>query len=203
MKREDAPNLPPEVQPTGIDEIAAAMLYEGYLLYPYRRTALKNRYRWVFGVLFPGDYSRAAGETEPWVMQTECLLKGEPDAILQVRVRFLHLAAPPAAAMPSPHPAVDETAQREVVVEEEVRHLHGTGREFPLRFPAQAAGRTETGYRPVEGRLELSVRPTEGNVLRLTVRIENHTPVDSRELPDREEVLYKCLISTHTILTLR
>jgi hypothetical protein len=203
MKREDAPDLPSDVQPTAVDEIAAALLYEGYLLYPYRRSALKNRYRWVFGVLVPRDYSRAVGETEPWVMQTECLLKGEPDAILQVRVRFLHLAAPATAPMLSPHPAVDETAQREVVVEEEVRHLHGTGREFPFRFPPQDGDRTENGYRHVEGRLELSVQPTEGNVLRLTVRVENCTPVDSREQPGRGEVLHQCLISTHAILSLR
>jgi hypothetical protein len=61
MKREEAPDLPPDVRPAGIDEIAAALLYEGYLLYPSRVAALKNRCRWVFGVLFPRDYSRADG----------------------------------------------------------------------------------------------------------------------------------------------
>ena len=30
--------------------IADAMLYEGYVLYPYRASSRKNRYRWTFGV---------------------------------------------------------------------------------------------------------------------------------------------------------
>jgi hypothetical protein len=33
--------------------IADAVLYEGYLLYPYRASAGKNQCRWQFGVLGP------------------------------------------------------------------------------------------------------------------------------------------------------
>jgi len=33
--------------------VADAVLYEGYLLYPYRATSMKNRVRWQFGVLGP------------------------------------------------------------------------------------------------------------------------------------------------------
>src|SRR5438270_10528810 len=72
-------------------EIANAVLYEGYLLYPYRRSAIKNRQRWTFGVLYPREYSEANGGIEPWTMQTECLVEGHSDASLDVHVRFLHL----------------------------------------------------------------------------------------------------------------
>jgi len=203
MKRNAVPDPSPGARQPALDEIAAALLYEGYLLYPYRLTALKNRYRWVFGVLFPHDFSLAVGESEPWALQTECLLEGEPDATLRVRVRFLHLATPAAGPVPSPQPAADEAAQREVVVEEKLKNLRGTGREVPFRFPAQSAGGPGARYRLVEGRLQLAVRPAEGDVLRLTVRVENRTPVDSREQPDREQALHECLISTHTVLSLR
>jgi hypothetical protein len=74
-----------------VKEIANAVLYEGYLLYPYRQSAIKNRQRWTFGVVYPQDYSRASGEIEPWFMRTECLLKAPADARLDVHVRFLHL----------------------------------------------------------------------------------------------------------------
>ncbi|MBA2393502.1 MAG: hypothetical protein H0V70_12270 [Ktedonobacteraceae bacterium] len=74
-----------------VKEIANAVLYEGYLLYPYRRSAIKNRQRWTFGVVYPQEYSEAQGGTEPWTMQTECLLTGQQDTLLDVRVRFLHL----------------------------------------------------------------------------------------------------------------
>ena len=46
-----------------VDLIARTVLYEGYLLYPYRPSAVKNRQRFTFGVLYPPRYclrSRAA-----------------------------------------------------------------------------------------------------------------------------------------------
>jgi len=74
-----------------IKEIADAVLYEGYLLYPYRQSALKNRTRWTFGVVYPREYSEANGGIDPWTMHTECLVEGDDDTVLDVTVRFLHL----------------------------------------------------------------------------------------------------------------
>src|SRR5436853_7930641 len=75
-----------------VDKIAAAVLYEGYVLYPYR-PSLKNRQRWTFGGLYPQAYSLAHGDTEPWSMQTECLVHGAAGTGLDISVRFLHLVA--------------------------------------------------------------------------------------------------------------
>lgn len=74
-----------------IKEIANAVLYEGYLLYPYRHSAIKNRQRWSIGVVYPKEYSEAQGGTEPWLMQTECLVQGNADTAITIHVRFLHL----------------------------------------------------------------------------------------------------------------
>ena len=75
-----------------VKEIANAVLYEGYLLYPYRQSALKNRTRWTFGVVYPREYSEANGSFDPWTMHTECLVEGRPEDIsLDITVRFLHL----------------------------------------------------------------------------------------------------------------
>ena len=74
-----------------IKEIANAVLYEGYLLYPYRHSAIKNRQRWTIGVVYPREYSEANGSIEPWTMQTECLVTGSADTSLNIYVRFLHL----------------------------------------------------------------------------------------------------------------
>lgn len=75
-----------------VKEIANAVLYEGYLLYPYRQSAIKNRTRWMFGGVYPHAYSEANGGIEPWTMRTECLVEGQPNAIsLDISVRFLHL----------------------------------------------------------------------------------------------------------------
>jgi len=74
-----------------IKEIANAVLYEGYLLYPYRRSAIKNRQRWTIGLVYPRDYSEANGSIEPWSMQTECIIAGSAETSIDVHVRFLHL----------------------------------------------------------------------------------------------------------------
>ena len=44
---------------TTVEQIADAILYEGYILYPYRASALKNGQRWNFGVLYPPEYPAA------------------------------------------------------------------------------------------------------------------------------------------------
>jgi hypothetical protein len=86
----------------GLSEVAAvadAVMYEGYLLYPYRRSSGKNRIRWQFGVLVPPGWAQAhglvdsgvAGSAESSWQQTECLLEAAPTAIVHVRLRFLQL----------------------------------------------------------------------------------------------------------------
>jgi hydrogenase maturation protease len=70
--------------------VADALLYEGYILYPYR-PSVKNRHRWTFGGLYPEAYCRAHGGTDAWSSQTECLVRGGPGTALEAAVRFLHL----------------------------------------------------------------------------------------------------------------
>jgi hydrogenase maturation protease len=71
-------------------KVADAILYEGYLLYPYRASAVKNRQRFNFGVLLPPSYARAQSGSDAWSMRTECLLEGDAPR-LDVRVRFLQM----------------------------------------------------------------------------------------------------------------
>jgi hypothetical protein len=73
-------------------KIADAVLYEGYILYPYRASAIKNRQRFNFGVLMPGDWAAIQQSGETGRMQTECLIEGEAPRI-DVRIRFLQLVA--------------------------------------------------------------------------------------------------------------
>jgi hypothetical protein len=74
-----------------VERIADAILYEGYILYPYRPSSVKNRQRWNFGGLCPRSYSEAQQGTERWRSQTECLITGGDQSSLRVKVRFLHL----------------------------------------------------------------------------------------------------------------
>jgi hypothetical protein len=73
---------------------ADAVLYEGYLLYPYRSTAAKNQVRWQFGVLGPPG-AAAAGTGEEDGLAVSCLLRtATPDddgAAVTVHLRFLQV----------------------------------------------------------------------------------------------------------------
>ncbi len=73
------------------ERVANAVLYEGYILYPYRPSSVKNQQRWNFGGVYPHAYSEAQKGTEAWTMQTECLVTTDADTTLDIRVRFLHL----------------------------------------------------------------------------------------------------------------
>src|ERR1700679_426411 len=72
--------------------VADAVLYEGYLLYPYRATSSKNQVRWQFGVLGP-PAAAGAGVGEESSMRTECLVRPRAMAALRVHLRFLQLQA--------------------------------------------------------------------------------------------------------------
>jgi hypothetical protein len=74
-----------------IDQIVQAVLYEGYILYPYRASSKKNRQRFTFGRVYPERYSAEQNGAEPCAMQTQCLIQAlTPDAAVEVIVRFLH-----------------------------------------------------------------------------------------------------------------
>ena len=73
-----------------VDRIAEAVMYEGYILYPYR-PSIKNHQRWTFGGLFPEDYCQAAWSGDRSTIQTQCPVRGTLETCLTVRVRFLHL----------------------------------------------------------------------------------------------------------------
>jgi hypothetical protein len=73
-----------------VEAVVKAVLYEGYILYPYRASNVKNRQRWTFGGVYPPDYARQE-ESCACRVQTECLIRGGLESVIEVHVRFLHL----------------------------------------------------------------------------------------------------------------
>jgi hydrogenase maturation protease len=74
-----------------IENIVNATLYEGYLLYPYRASSVKNLQRFNFGVLAPKIFSQMQYGTDTWQMQTECLVLADDETTIDVKINFLHL----------------------------------------------------------------------------------------------------------------
>jgi hypothetical protein len=72
--------------------VADAVLYEGYVLFPYRAKSNKSQIRWQFGVIAPKSVSEAdAGER--WFMQTEVLVDAGRESVIDVKLRFLRVQA--------------------------------------------------------------------------------------------------------------
>jgi hypothetical protein len=67
--------------------LANAVMYEGYMLWPYRPSALKNQRRWTFGCVFPPAWT-AAHPDDACLMRTQVLLESDPHAV-EVTVRYL------------------------------------------------------------------------------------------------------------------
>jgi hypothetical protein len=104
-----------------VEAIVKATLYEGYILYPYRPSNVKNQQRWTFGGVYPSNHAAQDGGY-PSCMQTECLVEGDSETEIQAYVRFLHLvrrevgelAAPVAELQTSREPTVTKVASLKV-----------------------------------------------------------------------------------------
>src|SRR4029077_1210018 len=90
-----------------VDRLVAATLYEGYILYPYRPSSVKNQVRWTFGGVHPRSWSEASGGTDPWMVQTECLMRHGDGATVDVHVRFLQLVTRTVARLEPASQALD------------------------------------------------------------------------------------------------
>ncbi|MFH9059644.1 hypothetical protein ACH4GM_00210 [Streptomyces coeruleorubidus] len=144
-----------------VSAVADAVLYEGYLLYPYRRSSAKNRVRWQFGVLFPRDWVEAdgpvlpgvSGSADSWYQHTECLLRIRQPGSASVRVRIRHLQMQRKqveetregrhhaveslrTADGTTHLTFDEAVPREHEVEVPLDELLQGGRTVPVVAPA-------------------------------------------------------------------
>jgi hypothetical protein len=132
--------------------IADAVLYEGYLLWPYTRSALKNQRRWTFGGVFPPAHAREHPD-DPCAMRAQVLLEGEPDDVA-VTVRFLHVV------------------RREDGWEEAVERSFGPG---AFAVPGGA------GREALAGRLGVGVETLADGRRRVTAEVVNETPWDGRD----------------------
>lgn len=207
-------------------QIADAVLFEGYVLYPYRASAPKNRFRWTFGVLGPRAWAEAGG-CEPSWMQTDCLIEHAPTCRVDVRLRFLQNRRRSVERLGGKgyepvevleiddqlHLPWDEGVSRELDFE---ALPCGTPTSIVRRFeiPAaqeverivsragQGAGRLVRRCHRLEGIVQFDVQPLEaqGRTLsRLRIRVENTTTWNEPEAK-REDVLPACLIGTHLLL---
>jgi hypothetical protein len=181
-----------------VRRVADAVLYEGYILYPYRASAQKNRSRWQFGVLMPPAYA-AADPSETTTARAECVFTRDGEPSVDVVVRFLQVQRRTCPGPGAPD-TWDEAVEREVSVTVAGAALFGDGTATPFGIPggeeheATADGDVMRVRRALRG--VVTVRATElpgpWQAARLTVGVTNQTaaglgapdsPVPGRPVP--------------------
>ncbi len=164
-----------------VERIANAILYEGYVLYPYRASSVKNQRRFNFGVLVPPAYAAAEHGTEAFRMQTECLISGGSDSVLDVRVRFLQVL-----------PGSWQNAMERNVVLQGCRMGGLMEQQRRERFH----------FDIVQGVVNVSAEQLGPQLFRISAHVVNETPLELTEVLPRDDVLPYSLAAAHTILEL-
>lgn len=198
-----------------VRRIADAVLYEGYLLWPYSKSALKNQQRFTFGGVYPPAFEDSSQ------MQAQVLLEAHEDVEVEVRVRFLHVverqvlkidradggAEGESPAPPEPVEELDAGGERFVSWDEAVEREVAPG---PISIPAGEqlteipGGMIRRSWQALQGEVRLTREELRPGLSRLTVRILNTTPwePDSREDRPRRraDALRRTFCSTHASL---
>ena len=208
--------------------IARSVLYEGYVLWPYRRTALKNQRRWTFGGVYPRAYSEAGHADDPWLMRTECLVEIDDGAELDVSIRFLHVVdrrierieAGGAELVDSltvagtNHVAWQEAVEREIVVrtirlrdvpdgdivETPIDIDAGEARETLRDDDGRTAGVVIRRWDRIAGAVRVSVVDAANAVKRLRIDVTNESAWNGES---RDATHSRACVSTHTVVRAR
>ena len=194
--------------------VADAVLYEGYLLYPYRGTSSKNQSRWQFGVLGPpGAADAGLGEDDTLAAQFPV----DSDQAITMVVRFLQLQhrraereLPGGAFEP-----VDElntpsgswlTWDEAVECEMSFGPIAFDDKPWTMPMVAPAAteiepvdgGRLVRERQEVRGLLTISSEP-DGDLRRVSVRVSNVGESVCGKADGKDSVIARSMIGTHII----
>ena len=189
-----------------VEEIAEAVLYEGYMLYPYRPSSIKNQQRFNFGVLCPPSYCEMHSGSESSFIQTECLFKAAPSTRLTVKVRFLQIVQRSVARYTAPPERSDaglqfvdrleaggrvyqrwqEATERSLLYDglDPAALLSSRIIKFTIPGEASVEDLTAEGCSgaiiresySLSGTLHFRVEPCRDNVMKLSVYLENLSP---------------------------
>ena len=181
--------------------VADAVMYEGYILYPYRASAAKNQSRWQFGVVMSPGYA-AADPSERAFAQTECVLEHTGQPALELVIRFLQVQRRSGNG-----PSWDEAVEREVAVAVDAAQLLGGAEcvtEFEIAGGEEREGGVTRRREALTGAVSVlaSPLPCPWGAARLRVRVDNRGAPAALP-PSRADALPTALVAAHMIIGLR
>jgi hypothetical protein len=177
--------------------VADAVMYEGYILYPYRASAAKNQSRWQFGVVMSPGYT-AVDPSERSFAQTECVLEHGARPTVAVVIRFLQVQRRTRDGS-----RWDEAVEHEVVIRVDGTRLGGDGHvtEFEVPGGEEREGDVVRVRAPLAGTVSLLSTPLPGpwGAARLRVRVDNRS-APGTAARTRDEALPSALVAAHMII---
>jgi hypothetical protein len=177
-----------------VEKIVAAILYEGYILYPYRPTAIKNRQRWNFGTLYPRVYAQAQRPEEPFRLVAECLVVADEKASLDVRLRFLQLVR----QEQSEPLLTDPSLAWEEAVERTSEHSNLRIRDL-VSSPLSPTVVIDDAPN-LQIALSISAQMLADGAFKLHLEVQNTSPLPSGDGAKRDEALPLSFVSAHLLL---
>lgn len=186
-----------------LEAIANAILFEGYMLYPYRPSAIKNRQRWNFGTLYPRAFAEIQRPPERWGFSAQMLIQADDSTTLAARARFLQLVSPAEDSSQS-----WEQGFARFRTLEEVRLaalLDGVESVFDLsRLSADEAPTAAPGFseRARLGRISLHAERLREGLYRLHASFTDESPMASPACL-RRDVQDAAFTSAHLLLALQ
>ena len=190
--------------------VADAVLYEGYILYPYHATHGKNRggVRFQWGVLVPPGWHEV-DPSERSVMRTELIVDPGTEPVVAVRLRFLQLqhrglevadADADGGWRPTSKLEVDDRVWMEW--DEAIEHdfdlgviallpLAAAGRQVPFDYPATSETEIVTARTP--GPVDRAAGGPAGRIVRSTEPVSGVARV-SAQWADGPGVLIKLTV---------
>jgi hypothetical protein len=192
--------------------VADAVLYEGYLLYPYRANSRKNQSRWQFGVLGPQG-AADTGIGEDATLSAQVLVQSNRVPSLSGTVRFLQLQYRGAerdvggrfeqvdelTTGSASWISWDEAVEREIAIQP--FPVTSLPRTLDISVPAGAdievldGGRLVRTRRALLGQLDISAEH-DGELLRLSFEMRNVAPPAA----DKDKAIATSLIGTHLLI---
>lgn len=203
-----------------LEQITNTVLYEGYSLFPYHRSSVKNQKPIPFGVIYPEEY-QMENPSAPSLMQTECIMVANNGSSVNMNLRFLQLTASESNTVHTfgmRSQSGWQTVERQINSGDLlVSDLMKRPEIFTIDF--SKIEETEILNKPVKGKFSKqarSVSPIKGkvllgiiqvkgaeNIFQLRVTVMNTSPVKNAALMSRDEAFLQSLLSTNTILRIR
>jgi hypothetical protein len=194
--------------------VADAVLYEGYLLYPYRGTSSKNQSRWQFGVLGPpGAADTGLGEDDS--LAAQFLIDGAQAITLVVRFLQLQRRRAEREISGGGFEPVDQlitssgswlTWDEAVECEMSFGPLAFDDQPWTLPVLADAVtdiepvdgGRLVRERQELRGELAVTSEP-DGHLRRVSVRVSNVGAAIEGRADGKDSVIARSMIGTHLI----